>query len=88
MENKSPHILQEKIKKIGEGYQIRQYVVGKKLGRGGFAQCYEVTDLETKRILAAKIIPKASLKKKSTQQKVVIRNFLMRLIKLLGKLHF
>ena len=33
------------------------------LGKGGFAKCYELTSLETKKIQAAKIIPKASLNK-------------------------
>ena len=40
------------------------------MGKGGFAKCYEVTNLETKRILAAKIIEKASLKKSRARQKV------------------
>jgi len=36
---------------------------GKLLGKGGFAKCYEITNLETKRIHAAKIIPKSTLTK-------------------------
>jgi polo-like kinase 1 len=40
------------------------------LGKGGFAKCYEVMQLDTKRILAAKIIAKHTLKKGRTRQKV------------------
>jgi len=44
---------------------------GKQLGRGGFAKCYEVTDLQTKSLLAAKIIPRNSLQKERQKQKVL-----------------
>lgn len=40
------------------------------LGKGGFAKCYEVIQLNTKRVLAAKIIAKSTLKKGRTRQKV------------------
>ena len=33
------------------------------LGKGGFAKCYEITNLDTKKTNAAKIIPKNSLSK-------------------------
>ena len=46
------------------GKPNRDYLKGRFLGKGGFAKCYEFTEVETKRIYAAKIIPKASLKKK------------------------
>ena len=36
---------------------------GKLLGKGGFAKCYEFTNLETKKVQAAKIIPKNTLTK-------------------------
>ena len=42
----------------------RRYKKGRLLGRGGFAKCYEVTYLETKKVLAAKIIEKSSLTKR------------------------
>jgi len=41
------------------------------LGKGGFAKCFEVTNIENKRILAAKIIEKASLKKSRARQKLI-----------------
>lgn len=40
------------------------------LGRGGFAKCYEVTSLENKKVMAAKIITKASLNRSRAKQKV------------------
>jgi polo-like kinase 1 len=42
---------------------LKKYHRGKLLGSGGFAKCYEVTSLETKTSLAAKIIPKSTLTK-------------------------
>jgi polo-like kinase 1 len=36
---------------------------GKLLGKGGFAKCYEITNLDNKRVMAAKIIPKDTLQK-------------------------
>lgn len=36
----------------------KRYQRGRFLGKGGFAKCYEITDLETKSVLAGKIVPK------------------------------
>ena len=49
---------------------MKKYQKGKVLGKGGFATCYEVTDLEKNKILAAKIVSKASLTKKRALEKV------------------
>ncbi len=54
-------IIEEKISKVNGETAIKKYARGKPLGRGGFAKCYEVTNLETKKVLAAKIIAKSSL---------------------------
>lgn len=56
-------IIEEKITKVNGEVAIKKYTRGKFLGKGGFAKCYEVTNLETKRVLAAKIIAKSSLTK-------------------------
>lgn len=40
-----------------------RYQRGKFLGKGGFAKCYEVQDLETKETFAAKIVSKSSVTK-------------------------
>lgn len=41
------------------------------LGRGGFAKCYETTNLETKKVFAAKIIQKSSLARTRAKQKLI-----------------
>ena len=50
----------------------KRYQKGRFLGKGGFAKCYEITDLETKEIFAGKIVPKvnycAYFKKKLKQR--------------------
>jgi serine/threonine protein kinase len=45
---------------------------GKLLGKGGFAKVYQVTSLDTNKIYAAKIVPKANLVKNRARQKVRI----------------
>ena len=56
-------IIEEKISKVNGEMAVKKYVRGKMLGKGGFAKCYEVTNLETKKVIAAKIIPKQTLTK-------------------------
>ena len=69
-------IIEERITRSNGETIVRKYAKGRLLGKGGFAKCYEVTNLESKRILAAKIIEKASLKKSRARQKV--KNCFMR----------
>jgi len=64
-------IVEEKISKVGGDPQIRKYSKGKMLGKGGFAKCYEFTNLETKKLLAAKIIAKSTLTKTRARQKLI-----------------
>ena len=64
-------IIEEKITKTNGEVVVRKYTRGKALGRGGFAKCYEVTNLETKRVSAAKIIAKSSLNRSRAKQKVI-----------------
>ena len=63
-------IEEKKMNSNGEIF-IRKYIRGKQLGRGGFAKCYEVTDMQSKAVLAAKIIPRNSLQKDRQKQKVL-----------------
>lgn len=56
-------IVEEKIANVLGNPVIKKYAKGKFLGKGGFARCYEFTNQENKKIFAAKIIPKASLRK-------------------------
>jgi hypothetical protein len=51
--------------------QVKRYKTGKCLGKGGFAKCYELTSFDTHRTYAGKIIPKASLQRKSAKQKLL-----------------
>eukprot|EP00985_Skeletonema_marinoi_P018590 scaffold10417_cov137-Skeletonema_marinoi.AAC.14 len=55
----------------GDGYTVHQYMRGKLLGKGGFAKVYQVTSLDTNKIYAAKIVPKANLVKNRARQKII-----------------
>ncbi|XP_054895666.1 serine/threonine-protein kinase PLK2b [Poeciliopsis prolifica] len=46
------------------------YCRGKVLGKGGFAKCYEMTDLSTGKVYAAKIIPHARVSKPHQREKI------------------
>jgi len=70
-ESNEPVIIHEKISKKNGEVIMKKYQKGKVLGKGGFATCYEVTDLEKNRILAAKIVSKASLTKKRALEKLL-----------------
>ncbi|CAK8671148.1 serine/threonine-protein kinase PLK1-like [Clavelina lepadiformis] len=48
----------------------KRYEKGKFLGKGGFAKCYEITDLDTSKIFAGKIVPKALLVKPHQKDKM------------------
>ncbi|KAK0405021.1 hypothetical protein QR680_017763 [Steinernema hermaphroditum] len=47
------------------------YRVGRFLGKGGFARCYEVTIVNTSQKLAAKVVSRESITKKSARSKMV-----------------
>ena len=56
MENQNQEIqdpvvlIEEKITKSNGEILTRKYIRGKLLGKGGFAKCYEFTNLETKKV--------------------------------------
>lgn len=64
-------IIEEKISKVNGDTAIKRYARGRMLGKGGFARCYEVTNMESKKIMAAKIIPKSTLTKNRARQKLI-----------------
>ena len=64
-------IIEEKITKVNGEVQIRKYIKGRLLGKGGFAKCYEFITQETNHSSAAKIIPKKSLVKSRAKQKLI-----------------
>lgn len=49
---------------------MRRYMRGKLLGKGGFARCFEATNMDSKKICAIKIVNKQNLKKAKAKQKV------------------
>mmetsp|Transcript_16197 Transcript_16197/g.13773 ORF Transcript_16197/g.13773 Transcript_16197/m.13773 type:complete len:111 (+) Transcript_16197:84-416(+) len=65
-------IVKEKVhdKKTNET-TIKKYQKGKILGKGGFATCYEMTDIDKNSLLAAKVVAKTSLTKKRALEKLL-----------------
>ncbi|CAK9300098.1 unnamed protein product [Gordionus sp. m RMFG-2023] len=55
---------------IIDPFKGKKYQLGKFLGRGGFAKCYEIIDDENN-IFACKIVPKQLLTKKHQKEKMV-----------------
>jgi polo-like kinase 1 len=43
-------IVEERIVKFNGDHVIKKYLKGKFLGKGGFAKCYEMTNLENKKV--------------------------------------
>ena len=64
-------IVEEKVVKYNGEICIKRYLKGKFLGKGGFARCFEFTNLENKRVSAAKIIQKSTLTKTRAKQKLM-----------------
>ncbi|XP_061456190.1 serine/threonine-protein kinase PLK1 [Rhineura floridana] len=50
----------------------RRYLLGRFLGKGGFAKCYEITDAESKEVFAGKIVPKSLLLKAPQKEKMAM----------------
>eukprot|EP00667_Euglena_gracilis_P003491 EG_transcript_3500 len=63
-----PEIVDELDPKSGK--LLAQYSKGRLLGKGGFAKCFEFTDIDTGRVYACKLIEKKTLTKPKTQQKL------------------
>jgi len=70
-EGDAVQIIEERISKVNGDFAVKKYSKGKLLGKGGFAKCYEVVNLENKKVLAAKIIQKSSLTKSRARQKLI-----------------
>uniref|UniRef100_A0A4W5PSV1 Serine/threonine-protein kinase PLK1 n=1 Tax=Hucho hucho TaxID=62062 RepID=A0A4W5PSV1_9TELE len=49
---------------------LKRYARGRFLGKGGFAKCYEITDLETDQVFAGKVVPKAMIVKPHQRDKM------------------
>ena len=63
-------IIEEKITNALGEPSVKKYSRGKFLGKGGFAKCYELTHLDSKKITAAKIVPKSTLQKSRQRAKL------------------
>ncbi|XP_038141257.1 serine/threonine-protein kinase PLK1 [Cyprinodon tularosa] len=48
----------------------KKYTRGRFLGKGGFAKCYEITDVKTKQVFAGKVVPKALILKQHQREKM------------------
>ncbi|XP_077575861.1 serine/threonine-protein kinase PLK1 [Stigmatopora nigra] len=48
----------------------RRYTRGRFLGKGGFAKCYEITDMESQEVFAGKIVPKSLIIKPHQREKM------------------
>ena len=64
-------IIEEKVVKVNGDVSVKRYSKGRFLGKGGFARVYEFMNLETRKITASKIVPKASLTKSRAKQKLM-----------------
>ncbi|CAN2391868.1 positive regulation of chaperone-mediated autophagy, partial [Pristimantis euphronides] len=49
----------------------RSYARGRTLGKGGFARCYEMTEVSTNKIYAVKVIPHSRVAKPHQREKIV-----------------
>jgi len=64
-------IVEEHLLEAKGGKKILKYKKGRFLGKGKFAKCYELTNMETKKTYAAKIITKTALSKFRAKEKVI-----------------
>jgi len=62
-------IIEDKRSRLKNGAPAR-YRRGKLLGKGGFAKCYEATDMDTMELFAVKIVAKASISKPRAHEKL------------------
>ncbi|KAJ6653910.1 hypothetical protein lerEdw1_007668 [Lerista edwardsae] len=53
-----------------DGRSGRRYRLGRFLGKGGFARCYELTEAESGAVFAGKVVPKALLLKAPQKEKM------------------
>ena len=66
-----PSIVEEIIPISKDKNKIRKYKIGRLLGKGGFAKCYEFICQDNNKIFAAKVIEKSSLKTDRQRQKLI-----------------
>jgi polo-like kinase 1 len=64
------NIIEEVIIKSNGEKTMRKYTKGKLLGKGSETECYEFINLETKKLFACKLFPRANLKKGKAKQRL------------------
>ena len=69
--NENVEIVENKIIGKTGDIQIIRYSKGRFLGKGGYAECYEFTCMENKKVFAVKVIAKDSLKKSRAKSKLL-----------------
>lgn len=69
-QQEAPIIIEHQKRDSSGRTTVKRYQKGCLLGKGGFAKCYKVTDLDTKLEWACKIIQKSSLTKQRHKQKL------------------
>nr|XP_057922419.1 serine/threonine-protein kinase PLK3 [Doryrhamphus excisus] len=68
--NKSEQGKPELAQVVTDSRTGRSYSKGKLLGKGGFARCYEMTDLTTNKMFAVKVIPQSRVSKPHQREKI------------------
>uniref|UniRef100_A0A671PSR1 polo kinase n=1 Tax=Sinocyclocheilus anshuiensis TaxID=1608454 RepID=A0A671PSR1_9TELE len=69
--SKSEHVKTEIAQVVVDGKTGRSYCKGKLLGKGGFARCYEMTDLANNKMYAVKVIPQSRVSKPHQREKII-----------------
>uniref|UniRef100_A0A3Q1BF66 Serine/threonine-protein kinase PLK n=1 Tax=Amphiprion ocellaris TaxID=80972 RepID=A0A3Q1BF66_AMPOC len=68
--NKSDQTKPELAQVVTDSKTGRSYSKGKLLGKGGFARCYEMTDLSNNKMYAVKVIPQSRVSKPHQRDKI------------------
>uniref|UniRef100_A0A8C4ZWU5 Serine/threonine-protein kinase PLK n=1 Tax=Gadus morhua TaxID=8049 RepID=A0A8C4ZWU5_GADMO len=68
--NKTEQIKPELAPVVTDPKTGRSYSKGKLLGKGGFARCYEMTDLTSNKMYAVKVIPQSRVSKPHQRDKI------------------
>ncbi|XP_031710725.1 serine/threonine-protein kinase PLK3 [Anarrhichthys ocellatus] len=68
--NKPEQIKPELAQVVTDSKTGRSYSKGKLLGKGGFARCYEMTDISSNKMYAVKVIPQSRVSKPHQRDKI------------------
>uniref|UniRef100_A0A8C4DWA2 Serine/threonine-protein kinase PLK n=1 Tax=Dicentrarchus labrax TaxID=13489 RepID=A0A8C4DWA2_DICLA len=70
LQNKPEQTKPELAQVVTDSKTGRSYSKGKLLGKGGFARCYEMTDLSNNKMYAVKVIPQSRVSKPHQRDKI------------------